>query len=247
MEGIYQALRRQGVKTNFNLMHKDQTISLVIPCFNEEEGIKKILSATPDFVDEIIVVDNNSTDKTAEVAASLGARVVFEAKKGYGRAIWAGVLASRGNIVAVMDGDGNHSLSDVQILLDYLMKNNLEAIWGNRFAPNFKNSSSLLNYFGNQVLSLIFSALVRRRIYDSQSGMMIFRRHFLEKFRPRSIGMAFSEEIKMIAVLGGFKWQEVGINYFPRIGRRKMKIWRSGLCNLIFLFYRRLLYVFSES
>ena len=64
-------------------MYKGQSITVIIPCLNEEQGIEKMLRAMPDFVDEVIVVDNNSTDRTSEVAASLGAKVIREEVRGY--------------------------------------------------------------------------------------------------------------------------------------------------------------------
>jgi glycosyltransferase involved in cell wall biosynthesis len=228
-------------------MYKNQTISLVIPCFNEEEGIKKILTEAPDFLDEIIVVDNNSTDRTGEVAAGLGAKVVFEPKKGYGRAIWTGVLASCGDIVVIMDGDGTYPTKEIPVLIDCVVGNNLAAVWGNRFDRRFKKTMPFLNQFGNRILSVVFSVLTGRWIADSQSGMMAFRRGFLEEFNPESMSMAFSEEIKMAAVSGGFKWREVGINYLPRLGHSKLNMWRNGFSNLFFLFYKRFKNDFFQS
>ena len=67
-------------------MYKDRSITVIIPCLNEEQGIEKVLRAMPAFVDEVVVVDNNSTDRTSEVAASLGAKVIREEVRGYGRA-----------------------------------------------------------------------------------------------------------------------------------------------------------------
>ncbi len=192
-------------------------------------------------------MDNNSTDRTGKVAADLGAKVVFEARKGYGRAIWAGVSASCGDIVIIMDGDATYPVGEVPDLIDYLIGNDLAAVWGNRFDRRLKKTMPLLNRFGNRVLSVVFSILVGRWVSDSQSGMMAFRRDFLEKFKPKSMGMAFSEEIKMAAVLGGFKWREVGINYFPRLGQSKLNMWRAGFSNLFFLAYKRFKYVFPES
>lgn len=220
-------------------MYKNQTISLVIPCFNEEEGIRKILPEAMRLADEIIVVDNNSTDKTAEAAKALGAKVVFEPQRGYGRAIWAGVSASRGDIVVIMDGDATYPAREISVLINSLVAGGLMALWGNRFDRRFKKTMPFLNQLGNRVLSVVFSVLVGRYVADSQSGMMVFRRLFLDKFRPESQGMAFSEEIKMAAILGGFKWQEVGINYFPRLGQSKLNMWRAGFSNLFFLFYKR--------
>ena len=66
-------------------MYKSLSITVIIPCLNEEQGIEKVLRAMPEFVDEVIVVDNNSTDRTSEVAAALGAKVVREQVRGYGR------------------------------------------------------------------------------------------------------------------------------------------------------------------
>jgi glycosyltransferase involved in cell wall biosynthesis len=230
------------------MIYKNHTISLVIPCFNEEEGIKKILPKVPSLIDEIIVIDNNSTDETAEVAKNLGAKVIFEVKQGYGWAIRAGITASRGSIVAVIDGDGSHSAEEIPALVDCLIDNDLTIVWGNRFNPASRGPMPFLNWLGNCILSLVFSLLVRHRISDSQSGMIVFQRNFLNRFWPESIGMTFSEEIKMAAVLTqGFKWKEVGINYLPRLGQSKLRMWRAGFANLFFLFYKRFKYVFPKS
>src|ERR1017187_4442170 len=67
-------------------MYKNQSITIIIPCLNEEQGIEQILRAMPAFVDEVIVVDNASTDRTSEVAATLGAKVIREDVRGDGRA-----------------------------------------------------------------------------------------------------------------------------------------------------------------
>ena len=74
-------------------MHRDLTISVVIPCYNEEEGVRRVIESLPKSVDEVVVVDNNCTDRTAEVAASLGAKVVVQPRRGYGAAYQAGLPA----------------------------------------------------------------------------------------------------------------------------------------------------------
>ena len=85
-------------------MHRDLRLSVVIPCYNEEDGVREVIGRIPKFVDEIVVVDNNCTDRTAEVATSLGARVVFEKRAGYGAAYKAGLAAATGDVVITMDG-----------------------------------------------------------------------------------------------------------------------------------------------
>ncbi|MBM3789314.1 MAG: glycosyltransferase, partial [Acidobacteria bacterium] len=79
-------------------MYKNRRITVVIPCLNEEEGIVQVLSRMPRFVDEVIVVDNGSTDRTAAVARSRGARVIHENVRGYGRAYKTGLVRARGDI-----------------------------------------------------------------------------------------------------------------------------------------------------
>ncbi len=71
-------------------MIAERTVTLVMPCYNEEEGVKQVIESLPDGIDEIVVVDNNCTDRTAEVASALGARVIPEPRRGYGAAYKAG-------------------------------------------------------------------------------------------------------------------------------------------------------------
>ena len=81
-------------------------LSVVIPCYNEEDGIREVIGRMPAGVDEIVVVDNNCTDRTAELATALGARVVHEKTPGYGAAYKAGMAAARSDLIITMDGDG---------------------------------------------------------------------------------------------------------------------------------------------
>src|SRR4029079_2721541 len=87
-------------------MHRNLTISVVIPCYNEEDGVRQVLSRMPKEVDEFVVVDNNCTDRTAEVARGMGARVVAEKTPGYGAAYKAGLKAATKDVVVTLDGDG---------------------------------------------------------------------------------------------------------------------------------------------
>ncbi len=89
-------------------MYKGQSITVIIPCLNEEQGIERVLRAMPEFVDEVIVVDNNSTDRTVEVAASLGAKVIREDVRGYGRAYKRGFAAATGDLIVTLDGDQSY-------------------------------------------------------------------------------------------------------------------------------------------
>src|ERR1700722_13709062 len=98
-------------------MYKDMRITVVIPCLNEEEGIRNVLGDLPPFVDEIIVVDNGSTDRTSAVARELGANVVSELNRGYGRAYKAGFARATGDIIVTLDGDHSYPADALSYLL----------------------------------------------------------------------------------------------------------------------------------
>lgn len=222
-------------------MYQGRRITVVIPCLNEEKGIRKVLSRTPSFVDEIIVVDNNSTDGTAAVSEELGARVIHETVRGYGRAYKTGLLHARGDIIITLDGDHSYPVDALSYLIEALIHSGVGFISASRFPVLDRRSMSKTSLLGNRVLSLVASVLFLRWIRDSQSGMWIFYKEALEKMELVSDGMAFSEEIKLEAVLKSeIGFQEIPIRYSNRAGENKLRPWRDGWSNLVFLFRKRL-------
>lgn len=213
---------------------------MVIPCLNEERGIAKVLMRMPSFVDEIIVVDNDSTDRTAEVAAGLGARVLHEKVRGYGRAYKTGLLQAKGDIIVTLDGDHSYPPDAISYLLEAFLHSGVRFLSASRFPLKNNNAMSFKHWLGNKVLSLVMSFLYFCWIRDSQSGMWVFERSSLEEMRLVSDGMAFSEEIKIEAIIRkriGFK--EIYIDYSNRMGEIKLQPWRDGFRNLRFLFLKR--------
>src|SRR5437762_9471175 len=139
-------------------MIRDQKISAVIPCYNEEDGVRHVLEGMPSYVDECVVVDNNSTDRTGEVARSLGARVVVEKRPGYGAAYKAGLPAATGDVIVTLDGDGSYPSDAIQPLVERLVDRNLDFISGCRFPLANPRAMPLTNQIGNGVLTLPCSA-----------------------------------------------------------------------------------------
>ncbi len=222
-------------------MHKGHTVSVVIPCYNEEEGIRITLADMPDVVDEVIVVDNNCTDRTAEVASAMGARVVCESKPGYGAAYKAGFGAATGDIIVTMDGDATYPRAFVPVLLDVLIEEELDFITCDRTGHKAEEANSGLRVLGNFVLNVAMFALFCVWLKDSQSGMWVFRRSILPQVNLTSDGMSFSEELKIEAFSNkALKSAELPIYYKERIGESKLDLWRDGFTNLIFLFQKRL-------
>ncbi|MBN2185760.1 MAG: glycosyltransferase family 2 protein [Candidatus Krumholzibacteriota bacterium] len=217
-------------------MYREKKISVVIPCFNEEEGIALVIPSLPDSVDEVIIVDNNSTDRTAEVAKRLGARVVFEKKKGYGAAYKAGLPAVTGDITVTMDGDGTYAVEQVEECIDHLLDNDLDFVSASRFPLRDKKAMNFSNKVGNWVLTVGTLALFAHAIKDSQSGMWIYKSRIYPKLNLESDGMPLSEEIKIAAIRHPeIRFDEYNVNYHPRIGEVKLNKWKDGFENLLYL------------
>lgn len=220
-------------------MHQNQKLSVVIPCYNEEDGIRQVIGRMPSSIDEIVVVDNNCTDNTAQVAESLGARVVEEKTPGYGAAYKRGLAAATGDVVITMDGDGTYPPEEIERLVDVLVNENIDFVSACRFPLSDPRAMGLTNRFGNWVLTVGAAVLFLKPIRDSQTGMWVFKRRLLENMRLTSDGMPFSEEIKLEALLRGYRFEERHIPYGARVGDVKLQKWRDGWENLVFLVRKR--------
>jgi glycosyltransferase involved in cell wall biosynthesis len=206
-------------------MYKGLTLTIITPCLNEEQGIELVLSRMPDFVDEVIVVDNGSTDRTSEVARSFGAMVIREEVRGYGRSYKKGF---------------SHAKDGISYLLEAFLHLEVDFLNASRFPVRDRRAMSFKHKVGNLILSLAMSLLFFRWVRDSQSGMWVFRRSILDQMTLKSDGMAFSEEIKVEAIRNPrIRFGEISIQYSSRMGEVKLNPWRDGLTNLLFLVEKR--------
>jgi len=221
-------------------MYKGQAITVIIPCLNEEQGIEKVLRAMPDFVDEKIVVDNASTDRTSEVAASLGAKVIREDVRGYGRAYKRGFACATGDLIITLDGDHSYPVDALSYLLEAFLHLNVDFLNASRFPVRDSHAMSFKHKMGNLMLSVAMSVLFFRWVRDSQSGMWVFRRSILKDMKLESDSMAFSEEIKIEVLRNrNLRFGEIAIMYSARLGEIKLNPWRDGLQNMWFLAKKR--------
>ena len=221
-------------------MYKSQSITVIIPCLNEEQGIERVLRAMPEFVDETIVVDNASTDRTSEVAISLGAKVIREDVRGYGRAYKRGFAAATGDLIITLDGDQSYPVDALSYLIEAFLHLGVDFLNASRFPVRDRQAMSFRNKIGNLALSLAMSVLFFRWVRDSQSGMWVFRRSILANMKLESDGMAFSEEIKIEALRDArICFGEISIQYSSRMGETKLNLWRDGFQNLVFLAKKR--------
>jgi glycosyltransferase involved in cell wall biosynthesis len=221
-------------------MYKSQKITVIIPCLNEEQGIESVLRRMPEFVDEVIVVDNGSTDRTSDVARGFGARVIRENVRGYGRSYKTGFACATGDLIVTLDGDHSYPPDAISYLLEAFLHLDVDFLNASRFPVRDRNAMSFKHKLGNLILSFAMSILYFRWVRDSQSGMWVFRRSILTNMKLESDGMAFSEEIKIEALKSDrVRFVEISIQYTSRLGEIKLNPWRDGFYNLWFLVKKR--------
>jgi len=221
-------------------VYKSQKITVIIPCLNEEQGIERVLTVMPDFVDQVIVVDNGSTDRTSDIARSLGAEVIREPVRGYGRSYKRGFGCATGDVVVTLDGDHSYPPDAISYLLEAFLHLEADFLNASRFPVRDTRAMSFKHKFGNWMLSFAMSLLFFRWVRDSQSGMWVLRRSIIADMKLESDGMAFSEEIKIEALKNPrVRFVEISIQYSSRLGEIKLNPWRDGLHNLWFLVRKR--------
>ena len=212
-------------------------IIALIPTKNEEKAIGKVIKSLKKYVNEIYIVDCNSTDKTREIAKKLGAKIIIEPRKGYGRAYKTGFKKIKADIIITLDGDGSYSVKNLNSYIQLIKKGKYDFISCNRIPK--RGSMCFLHKIGNKILTLMSNFLFNIKLKDSQSGMWIFNSKILKDLKLESNSMSFSEEIKIKVIKAGFKFIELPVDYFERIGEVKLNTFRDGLNNLLFLFKLR--------
>lgn len=220
-------------------------ISIIIPTINEEKAIGRVICEIPlsllkkKYDVEVLVIDGSSTDNTAKIAQSLGAKVINEERKGYGRAYKTGFEHATGDIIVTVDGDNTYPVSIIFELVEKLEAENLDFITTNRFKYMDKESVRNLHKIGNAILTYVTRTMFSVDIHDSQSGMWIFRKKILDRLSLTSDGMPFSEEIKIEAYTKGLRCAEIPIRYRTRIGEVKLKSYKDGYKNIKFLLLKK--------
>lgn len=205
-------------------------VSVIVPTLNEEGAIGKVLAEvrTVKVVDEVIVVDS-STDATAKIAESLGAKVIFESREGYGRALQTGTETARGDIIVYIDGDYTYDSRDVPRIVEPILNGKYDVVLGNRLNKRMQSGAmDLLNKFGNTLISLIFSLFFFERVDDTQCGLRAIRKRFLEEISYRDYGMPYVTEQLIKLVKKGARIGNVAVTYRPRIGTTKLCSWTDG-------------------
>lgn len=230
-------------------MYKNKKVSIIIPCKNEEAALYTMLQNVPSLVDEIIVVDNGSSDSTSFVAKTMGAKVIKEKKTlngvGYGYAHMAGMKKAKGDIVVALDGDNTYPIEKIPEILNYMEKVKADFVSCSRFPLLDSKAISPLRQLGVRILNLETSLLFSYRIKDVLSGMWVMNREAIKKLAPTSGDWNFSPEIKILAIMNPhIRFSEYHISHAVRFnGVSKQQIWETGFNHLEYIALLRLNYM----
>ena len=194
-------------------------IALVIPTLNEEEAIAGVIGATPgDAVDEIIVVDGGSTDRTADVAAAAGARVLTERTPGYGHACLAGTLRAECEIIVFLDGDGSDCPELIPDLLAPLLAGECDFVIGSRTrGKRERGSMTPHQIIAGRVLGLAMRLLYGVS-YTDMSPFRAIRRDTLLRLGMRETTYGWNLEMQMRAARSGLRIREIPVAHRRRAG-----------------------------
>ena len=174
-----------------------EQISIVIPCYNEEKNIGKVIDRARknNFSNpEIIVVDNNSQDKTSKISRNKGAIIVKEEKIGKGRAMRRGAMKARGEILVFIDGDNSYSAEFIGKIIDPLIKKESNIVYGSRFLKSSKIKISTLRLIGNNFFSFLGNLLYGKKA-DFLSGFFAIKKDNFFELNLKSNGFEVETEI----------------------------------------------------
>jgi glycosyltransferase involved in cell wall biosynthesis len=199
-------------------------VSVIIPTHNEAQAIERVIADLPsDLTTEVIVVDSNSTDGTPEIAARMGARVIQEPRRGYGRACLTGLAAANSpDVVVFLDGDYSDRPSELPILLAPIIEGRADITLGSRL--HGRNSAVALPWhqaFGNRLAASLIRILYGLNISDL-GPFRAGRADVLRALALEETTYGWAVEMILKGALAGYRVVEVPVSYHPRIGKSKI-------------------------
>ena len=203
---------------------KRPDVSIVLPCRNEEAAVGQCIGEAKAFLErtglrgEIIVVNNGSTDGSAKAARACGARVIEEARPGYGQALRAGFAAAEGRVILMGDCDTTYDLNHMEALYEPLADGRYDMMIGDRFAGGIADGAMPFRHrLGVRVLSALGRARTGTDVRDFHCGLRGLTREAAESLPFRTTGMEFATEMIALAAQNGL-----------RIGQTPVPLWRCG-------------------
>ena len=201
--------------------------SLIIPAYNEEKGVPLVIEEYLDKVDEIVVVDDGSTDRTFEVAKKYDVKLYkHENNKGKVAALRTGVEHANGEIIIFTDADYTYPAKYIPYFVKEI-EEGTDLVLGSRL-ENIKNMP-FLNRIGNHIFSFFTTYISCMNITDSQTGYRAFKREMFDKLNVDAKGLEFETKMTVRAAKHGYKIVEIPIEYRERVGKSKLRPIRDGI------------------
>jgi len=220
-------------------------LSFVFPCLNEEETLPSCIEEVRTSLEgrgvdyEIVVADNGSTDRSAELAEALGARVVPVEEKGYGAAVRGGIEAAEGKYVMFADGDGSYLLEDAHALYQEALAAEADMAIAVRSKGRLEPGAMPLLHrcLGTPVLTWLINILFRGRVSDCNSGFRCLRKEAYQEWQVRAAGMEFASELLIKALKHKARIVETpsGLRRDRRSRPPHLRTWRDGMRHLLFI------------
>lgn len=223
-------------------------VTILMPCLNESATIEKCIEKAKGYLEsrgitgEVLVIDNDSTDNSVELAKKAGARVETEKKKGYGNALITGIRLARGKYIIMGDSDDSYDFSDLDGFMEAL-REGTDLVVGNRYKGGIEKGAMPFShrYFGNPVLSLLGRMLYPCKVRDFHCGLRGFDRAKMQSLKLQCGGMEFASEMIIKSRKAGFNIKEVPTRLYcdKRNGKSHLHAVRDGLRHLGVLFSNR--------
>ncbi len=217
-------------------------VSIIIPCMNEEKTIgvciqKAFQTFKKEGFEGEIIVSDNSSDNSRDIAQRMGAIVVTPPNKGYGNAFREGFKHARGKYILLSDADDTYDLKEMARFLKPLIANEVDFVIGTRLKGEIKKNSMpwLHRYIGNPVLTGTLNDLFKINLSDAHCGMRAITREGYDKLDLKSEGMEYASEMIIEAVRKKLRITEVPITYYPRQTPSKLHSWGDGWRHLRFM------------
>jgi len=216
-----EAIKKEK-KTDFKSLFKDKLVSVVIPLYNEEKTIRRVLKEIPNHGNyEIILVNDGSTDNSIKEVKKVSRNdlkiINHEKNRGYGASILTGFKHAKGDIILTLDSDGQHDPREIPKLIKSILKNDADIIVGSRYLGSCYYFIPFYTRVGEFFIYLCLKYLFGLNIGNNQSGFRAFKKNTLRYFtKMRNKGMGFTTEILFKSGLHKIRVKEVPIRVFPR-------------------------------
>lgn len=214
--------------------------TLIIPCYNEQATISKVIN---DFRKElpgirVIVIDNNSTDKTAQIAKENGAEVIFEARQGKGFAVETMFRTIESDIYIMVDGDDTYLAQDIHKLIKPVAENSCDMAVGARSRDNEDRSYRKFHLMGNSLVNRIIGIIFKANLKDAMSGYRVFNRRAILSLPIVSSGFEIETEMTIQCLYLNLSFKEIDVSYQSRpVGSEsKLETYRDGFRVLLTIF-----------